>query len=181
MLKLNLGCGTTKFDSYVNIDIEPTCNPDLVCNFIMDTLPYEDGTVDEIVLFHTIEHIRKVYHNRVLIECLRVLKVDGKLIVSFPEFLKCVENWKSNKYGIKEKWEQTIFGRQLYPSDYHVALMHGGDFTLLLRSLGFINVRCIPEPGEDFNSVVYATRGSGTIVSHEELLKQDMERTVICK
>jgi hypothetical protein len=32
MLKLNLGCGYTRMDGYVNVDVSAACNPDLVAD-----------------------------------------------------------------------------------------------------------------------------------------------------
>lgn len=175
-MKLNLGCGTEKLEGYINIDVEPTCKPDLIFNFLAPPLPYEAGSVESIVMFHTIEHVRKTYHLRLLQECYRLLEPKGQLIISFPEFLRCVENWKSNKYGIRDKWEQTIFGRQLYPSDYHVSLMDSSEFTHTLDTIGFVDIKAQPEAKEDFNTIVYARRGPHTLYTQEEVVKQDMER-----
>ena len=61
MLKLNLGSGSNKIDGFINIDLNPDNKPDLVAN-ILEPLPYNDGSIDEIVLFHTIEHIQKRLH-----------------------------------------------------------------------------------------------------------------------
>lgn len=179
MLKLNLGCATNKLEGYVNIDVEVACKPDLLLNFVAENLPYKTRSVDEILLFHTIEHISKRNHIKLLMECQRVLKVGSQLLVSYPEFLKCVENWKVNKYGIKDKWEQTLYGRQLYPSDYHVCIIHSPDFKLLLHSCGFVDVTYKSEPKEPHNTIMYAARGPETPPSYEHLVKQDMERFII--
>lgn len=175
MKRFNLGCGSTKLDGYINIDIEKSCKPDVVCNFITGQLPYKPGTVDEIVMFHTIEHITKRFHTRVLAETWRVLKPGGRIIISYPEFLKCVKNWRVNHRGKKEFWEATLYGRQLYPSDFHVCIMHTPDFLDTLRDCGFIKCITKPELLEPFNSIVSGVKGNKPI-DYEELIKDHVSK-----
>lgn len=172
-LKLNLGCGNNKITGYVNIDVEPSVKPDKVCNFLIEALPYEDSSVAEILLLHTIEHIRKDYHPRILSEIQRVLKSDGRVLIAYPEFLKCVENWKTNHRGKKTFWEHTIFGRQLYPSDFHVCIMDTAEFTKTLRNYGFKNISSRPEPDEPFNTIITAVKGQAKL-RYENLVRDDM-------
>lgn len=175
-IKLNLGCGDNKMDGYVNIDVEPNCKPDLLWDFVTKPLPYEDDIVDEVVLFHCIEHIRKFLHPRILTHIRRVLKPEGLLLVSYPEFERCVENWKSNYRGQKDFWEKTIFGRQLFPSDHHVCIMHTPDFTKLLRSQGFTKILVRPEVEEPHNTIVKSIKNS-LFTTYEKLIEQDMTST----
>ena len=170
--RLNLGCGSNKIAGFINIDVEPSCKPDLVCNFIQK-LPYKTASVDEVVLFHTIEHINKCWHFKVLSEIWRVLKPNGQLMISYPEFLKCVKNWRTNYRGKKEFWEHTIFGRQAYLSDFHVCILHTPDFTSLLAGCGFKKIVAKPEPSEPYNTVVGCVKGA-RIPNYEDLLADYM-------
>lgn len=171
IIKLNLGCGTEKLLGYVNIDVEKKCKPDVLCDFTAQKLPFKG--VSEIVLFHTIEHINKKLHSRILRECWRVLKPDGRIIISYPEFLKCVKNWRTNYRGMKEFWEHTIFGRQLYPSDFHVCIMHTPDFLDVLKDCGFKDTVSIVETLEPHNTVVTAVKGDRPL-NYEALVKHHM-------
>lgn len=174
VIKLNLGCGSNKIDGFVNIDTEESCKPDLIHNFATEPLPYGDATVDQIVMFHTIEHIPKYKHAGILAECFRVLKYGAPLWISYPEFTACVENWKNNFMGKKDFWEATIFGRQLYPSDYHVALMHTPDFKVVLEDAGFENIVAITEPiPEIHNTVIKCTRRRLSPVTYEQYVAHD--------
>jgi len=85
MLKLNLGAGTRPLDGYINIDIKPECEPDIVGDVC--ALPFESKTVDEIRLDAVFEHI---YHHKrlgALREWHQVLKHGGKLVINWiPDF-----------------------------------------------------------------------------------------------
>ncbi len=171
--RLNLGCGATKIEGFINIDVEPSCKPDVVCNF-MEKIPYRTGTIDEVILFHTIEHINKVFHVKVLGEIFRVLKVGSPLLISYPEFTKCVENWKTNYKGKKAYWEATIFGRGLYLSDFHVCIMHTPDFIKVLESCGFTNIIHKAEQPDSFNTIVSCQKGAA-VPNYEDLMQKDMD------
>lgn len=58
-MKLNIGCGTKKFEGFINIDDDPTIDPDLLLNLddVNIRLPYDDNTVEEIKAYHVLEHI----------------------------------------------------------------------------------------------------------------------------
>lgn len=55
--KVNIGGGLKRYDGFVNIDMDPLCNPDYLCNISKDPLPFEDNSVTEIRAFHILEHI----------------------------------------------------------------------------------------------------------------------------
>lgn len=155
-MKLNLGCGANKLEGYTNIDINASLQPDIVHDFTT-ALPFEDTSVDQVVMFHVIEHIEKQKHLSLLLNVRRVLKSDGILIISYPEFSKIAQNWLENRAGKREFWEATIYGRQSSPSDYHVCCMDSDEFIYLLKSAGYRITQCIPEPMELYNTVVKAT------------------------
>jgi hypothetical protein len=172
-LLLNIGCGTSKIKGCVNIDCEKKCKPDLLHDFTKKPLPYKDGAAQEIYFFHTIEHIRKVFHPIILAEFARVLKKEGKLYISCPNFAVCSQYFLTNHSGQKEFWERTLFGRQLYPSDYHVCAMIPEDLGLLLTTLGFKNVVSYPEPREEFNFITTAVKGTFVPLKNYETLVRD--------
>jgi len=177
-MKLNLGCGSNKIPGYTNVDVEPSCEPDLVHDFTKAPLPFEDNSVEEILFFHTVEHISKKLHHAIFNEFWRVLKPGGTLIVSYPEFRVCVENWLKNEGDIKDFWEATIYGAQRYPSDYHVCIMDSHQFTHFLKCMSFINVIAKPEPGQSCNSFVHCQKGP-KLANYEDIIQQGMEQYVI--
>lgn len=180
MLKLNLGSGPNKMDGYINIDIEESCNPDLRLDFVNQPLPYKDGEVNEVIFFHCIEHIRKIYHEPLLGEIWRVLEDGGVFYVSYPEFSVCYKNWQNDYKGQRQFWEATMFGRQLFPSDYHVCAMHTTDFLPLLKKVGFDRINVMPEHQEPWNTVIMCFKGEKP-AGYEDIIKMDMENTKIVR
>lgn len=56
-MKLNLGCGRNPMEGFVNIDRASLPGVDVVCDLETASLPFDDGTVTEIVGVDLIEHI----------------------------------------------------------------------------------------------------------------------------
>jgi len=162
-IKINLGCGDQKWDDFLNVDKDESMKPDLVMDIARAKYPWADGTIEEIWLCHTIEHISKRYWDHLFGEINRVLKVDGKFYLSYPEFTTCYMHWSSNYQGRKEFWEATIFGRQNTTDDYHVAICHTPDLYIYLEERGF-HVEHHTNDGEGHNTVL-------------EMVKDDVIRT----
>ena len=75
-MKLNLGCGNEKIDGYINYDKD-----DIDLN---KKLTFKDNSVDEIRVFHVLEHLINPYDT--LMEFYRILKVNGILLIKLPQF-----------------------------------------------------------------------------------------------
>lgn len=170
MLMLNVGCGSNKIDGYINIDAEESCEPDLLYNMLEKPLPYENGTVDRIVFFHCIEHVRKCYHRAILEDFHRVLKVNGQLFISYPNFWECAQRWHQNVGANRRFWEATLYGRQLYETDYHVCAMNPDELGEMLNQVGFKYVVSRPEPREPFNTITFALNSDIVIPKYEDVI-----------
>lgn len=85
MIKLNLGCGYNKLDGYINVDQDPNCNPDVVAN-LETKLPFDDSSVDEIVLNHVLEHLGQQTDTflNIIKEFYRILSDQGQLKIVVP-------------------------------------------------------------------------------------------------
>jgi SAM-dependent methyltransferase len=81
-IKLNLGCGSNYREGWVNIDINKDLKADYHLDLNKDPLPFEDSTVDYIMLKHVLEHISDLI--RFMEECWRVLKPDGVMEIISP-------------------------------------------------------------------------------------------------
>lgn len=99
MIKLNLGSGTHPLDGWVNIDNDESCVPNVVHD-LHNPLPYEDGSVDEILISHTLMYFTRDEQQLILNECYRVLKTDGVIRVTEDNvFVKIRDEIQQQQYG----------------------------------------------------------------------------------
>lgn len=84
-MRLNLGCGDDIREGYVNVDFRKT-HPSVV-EMDLARLPweFETGSADEILMLDFLEHFPYRETKRLLLECFRILKDDGELVVQVPD------------------------------------------------------------------------------------------------
>lgn len=82
-MKLNLGSGGLNIEGYVNLDLETSCEPDVIAR--VPPLPFDDGTFEEIVASHFMEHLTRPDAIEAVKECYRCLQPDGTLLVAVPD------------------------------------------------------------------------------------------------
>lgn len=171
---LNIGCGACKLDNYINVDINIKHKPDVVFN-IFKPFPIPDNSFGQVLLLHVIEHVPATLHANVLLECRRILKDDGFILIAYPEFIKCATNYIENKFGKRDFWAATIYGRQLTHDDYHVALMNTHDFIPLLEAIGYRDIVDKPEPYplEGHNTIVKAYKGTSAL-TREDIIRDEI-------
>lgn len=83
--KLNLGCGFNILPGWVNLDITPADGVDVV--FDLETcrqnrIPLEDGSVDQILCSHVLEHISDILP--LMEELYRIASPDCMLTIRVP-------------------------------------------------------------------------------------------------
>lgn len=124
MTKLNLGCWKFKMDGWVNIDIDPSVEPDV----IMDAthLAYEDNSIEEIYAGHLLEHLTMNEGVSALREWKRVLIPGGKITITVPDIRKLldkhcrgetdIEFVQLNAFGAQDREQQNhhmVFDKQV--------------------------------------------------------------------
>jgi len=82
-VKLNIGCGTDIRPGYINIDSKPLPGVDIPHDVETMPLPFETGSVDEVLCLNVLEHVNLI---PVVKELHRVLKPGGRLIAEVPHF-----------------------------------------------------------------------------------------------
>lgn len=122
-IKIDLGCGPSKKEGYIGIDILEFPEIDFVADF-NNGLPFiPDNSVDEIISSHLLEHIENLEF--FLSEIHRVLKPNGIKKIIVPHF--------SNPYFYSDYTHKRFFG--LYSMDY----FSGGSTNLKRKVPTFYN------------------------------------------
>ena len=85
-MKLNLGCGKDYRDGWVNVDFYDDSTCDIKHDLEVFPWPWEDDSVSEILIKHTLEHLGadwKVYI-KILQEMYRICEDDAEIMVAVP-------------------------------------------------------------------------------------------------
>ena len=85
-MKLNLGCGHDYLFEWINVDFYDDSKCDVIHNLEEFPWPWEDNSVSEILIKHTLEHLGadwKVYI-KILQEMYRICKDDALIQVDVP-------------------------------------------------------------------------------------------------
>jgi SAM-dependent methyltransferase len=85
-MKLNLGCGQNRLEGYVNVDREAAVAPDVVMNLERFPWPFEDGSVDEVLAAHVLEHVGATAElfTGIMKELYRICRNGAKLTIVVP-------------------------------------------------------------------------------------------------
>lgn len=112
MKKLNIGCGGSPLEGYINIDQDSLLdlrrrypnkifNDDLIIkDYDIFNLPYEDGSIGEVNADGLLEHLCFKEEPLFLREIFRVLSVSGIFRFSVPDFEAACRAWLS----AEDKW-----------------------------------------------------------------------------
>lgn len=82
--KLNVGCGESKREGYINLDWSPLVGADVSHDLNVFPYPFPDNSFDLIEAFHVLEHLDKPFD--VMREFHRLLTPEGILHVKVPHF-----------------------------------------------------------------------------------------------
>ncbi|MBI3445334.1 MAG: hypothetical protein HY055_08210 [Magnetospirillum sp.] len=85
-MKLNLGCGHSRMDGFVNVDKFPSPACDEIVDLESLPWPWLDSSVDEVVLCHVLEHLgadTPVYLG-IIKELWRVCRDGALILISVP-------------------------------------------------------------------------------------------------
>lgn len=174
-LSLNIGCGENRLEGFINIDCveNNVVKPDLVLDILTQNLPYDAGTVDEIWMIHALEHIEMRHWAYLLQGFKNVLKDNGALVLSYPEFGECSKRFLNDTNKQRNFWRATLYGRQLYDSDYHVVPMHSDEIKEILEVAGFYRINYRPEStNEPYNTIMCGYKNPAPITREQVLIRE---------
>jgi predicted SAM-dependent methyltransferase len=137
-MKLHLGCGKRFIPGFIHIDAVEYPHIDHVST--IDNLSFiNDDSVDLIYSCHVLEHFKRKSLKSVLLEWRRILKKDGILRTSVPDFDKLCQVYQNTKdlnlvIG-------AIFGRQDYLYNIHYNVFDYKSLETIFLEVGFEGVR----------------------------------------
>jgi ubiquinone/menaquinone biosynthesis C-methylase UbiE len=142
-LRLSIGSGSVRLSNCINLELEPNEQTDAdVYGDVSKGLEFDDEIFTEVLMFHVIEHIRRMYHVKVFDEVWRVLKPGGRYILAFPDIITTMKAFIANDCGARWKTlEMGIYGAHRRPGDAHVAAIERSDITSRLMSAGFVDIK----------------------------------------
>ncbi len=84
-MRLNLGCGSDVREGYINVDLHKT-HPRVIEDDLSQ-LPwaFESDSADEILMLDFLEHFPYALTETILLECYRVLRPGGILVIQVPD------------------------------------------------------------------------------------------------
>jgi len=152
MMKLNLGCGQTKKDGYINVDIEKKTGAEITSSVV--SMPFfDDCSIEEILCNHLLEHLSIQECDQALQEWFRILKFGGAITIETPDFeALCKEFLAADDvnrwYSYKGTWHPLIkhfYGNQRSPGQFHRSAYTKKRLTDLLTMAGFRDIASIEE------------------------------------
>jgi predicted SAM-dependent methyltransferase len=85
-MNLNMGCGYNKRAGYVNVDVSPTCAPDVVCDLELVPWPWRNDEADEVLFNHSLEHLGQTSKAflEIIKELYRICKHNARIEINVP-------------------------------------------------------------------------------------------------
>jgi predicted SAM-dependent methyltransferase len=138
LIKLNLGCYNRKMHGFINVDILPEFEPDVIDD-VSKLNKFKSNSVDLIYASHLLEHFPRRQTLNVLKRWYDVLKKDGVLRISVPDFEKIV------RYYIYTKDLEQVHGllhaAQANEFDIHYISFDETYLKKCLETVGFKSIK----------------------------------------
>lgn len=89
-MKLNIGCGNKVVNGYIGVDKFQCEAAEYICDIENEKLPFEDNTVEDIILDNVIEHFQDI--PTVINELVRVSSKGAVIKIITPHF-SSLDSW----------------------------------------------------------------------------------------
>lgn len=113
--KANIGCWKFKIPGWINVDIDPEFG-EVVAD--ARSLPFEDGSMEELNAGHLLEHASPGEFEAWLLEWRRVLKEGGKITITVPDIRKSLDLVNEGKMSL-EALSAAVYGQHDRPEQIH--------------------------------------------------------------
>lgn len=136
--KLNIGCGYDKKPDYLNIDIDPSCNPDLLLDSDGNLNSLPRLYFSSILARDVLEHFPRTESLRNLLVWNELLIRGGKINIVTTDVLSVALKMNNDiTYANHHGWSICLFGNQAKLGDYHLTGFTDTTLSVLLFAAGF--------------------------------------------
>ena len=153
-MKLHIGCGEKFLEGYIHIDVTGYPHVNIITPAHMLNM-LTDNCVDEIYACHIFEHYGRHEHINALKEWYRVLKTNGIVRISVPDFDAVVEHY--NEHKDLNLLVGLLYGRQNYEFNFHHYVFNYKTLSEALSVTGFTDIQrydwrdFLPKGFDDFS------------------------------
>ena len=167
-IKVNIGCGTTRQDGYLNIDVRYTPTIDIKADMAW-CFKHLKGKCKEVYISHILEHFEspgkemRAHGKSVLgfLNSINQLLVPGGIIrIAVPDFHALASLYIEKQYPLYPRLLGRLCGEQNYKKNVHKCLFDRDFLTMCLLKCGFVEI-------EDWNPYSLGFHKDG---SFDELL-----------
>lgn len=141
MIRLNLGCENIKKEGWINIDINPKVEPDIVADVTDLSNHFKPNSVDEIYAGHLLEHLYPQEAITAVENWKSLLKEGGKLCVVVPDFKYLVKAYMGGSMSIEELAMEYVYS-YVQPS-HHRWIYDIESLIRFLEEAGFKDIKTI--------------------------------------
>jgi len=133
---LHIGCGEINSPEFINLDARPMPHVHIVSKHIFQLRMIPDACLDMVYMSHVLEHVPRGQVLQTIKVMARVLKPDGILRISVPDFDHIVHLYQASGNDINAI-APALMGGQNYPFNFHYAVFNQAYLTALLEKGGF--------------------------------------------
>lgn len=144
--KLNIGCYYMILDDFVNIDINPECNPDIIGD--IRELNFDKESIDLILASQVIEHFDLIDNKYLFSKFYGWLKSGGHLIIEVPDVGYILDKIENNEWKL-EDYKSAIYGNNEIIGMKHKSQFDEVLLTNMLKEAGFNNIIRNPETSDN--------------------------------
>jgi hypothetical protein len=135
--KINYGCGFDKRPGYLNVDMDPGCEPDYLIP-VGDFSGLPRRHFSEVYAKDVLEHIPRVKTLDALLDFSSLLRPGGSLVVQTTNILQVAKMLRDRpSFADQHGWTQCLFGTQAHPGDFHFTGFTDTSLTVHLEAAGF--------------------------------------------
>ena len=136
---IHLGCGNIDSPEFINVDGRLAPHVHLVRD-VIDLSIFPDKYADLVYACHVLEHIRHDKLRKTLWEWRRILKPEGILRLSVPNFEALLDIYRASENEINSIAEP-LMGGQDHALNIHYSVFNLNYLSRLLIEVGFRSVR----------------------------------------